>query len=126
MNYDENRPLCKCGNMCKKSCFSKKYARITYNSYCRSCAKSMHGKKDIRLKTYKKDRCDFCGFIAVHTCQLDVDHIDGNNKNNNPKNLQTLCANCHRLKTKINMDWKDKSPINNESSENETYQNNLF
>jgi 5-methylcytosine-specific restriction endonuclease McrA len=31
--------------------------------------------------------------------QLDVDHIDGNHRNNNPENLQTLCANCHRLKT---------------------------
>ena len=27
---------------------------------------------------------------------LDVDHIDGNNKNNLPKNLRFLCPNCHR------------------------------
>ncbi|OYW72998.1 MAG: hypothetical protein B7Z37_23290, partial [Verrucomicrobia bacterium 12-59-8] len=30
---------------------------------------------------------------------LEVDHIDGNHKNNDPSNLWTLCANCHREKT---------------------------
>jgi 5-methylcytosine-specific restriction endonuclease McrA len=28
-----------------------------------------------------------------------VDHIDGNHSNNDPANLQTLCKNCHSLKT---------------------------
>jgi 5-methylcytosine-specific restriction endonuclease McrA len=36
--------------------------------------------------------------------QLDVDHIDGNHANDDPSNLQTLCANCHRLKTQVNAD----------------------
>jgi 5-methylcytosine-specific restriction endonuclease McrA len=53
----------------------------------------------------KKDRCESCGFIAVHSSQLDVDHIDGNRSNNNESNLQTLCANCHRLKTYLNKDY---------------------
>jgi hypothetical protein len=74
------------------------------------------GAKKYRSKTrkrserpyvkYKKDRCQNCGFIPVHSCQLDVDHIDGNNKNNEVSNLQTLCANCHRLKTYVNKDWE--------------------
>lgn len=38
-------------------------------------------------------------------CQLDIDHVDGDHTNNNPINLQTLCANCHRLKTFLNKDW---------------------
>jgi hypothetical protein len=57
-----------------------------------------------RVKPYgitKKSYCECCGFISVHYCQLDVDHIDGNHENNDPNNLQTLCANCHRLKTYI-------------------------
>ena len=29
---------------------------------------------------------------------------DGNHKNNCPDNLQTICANCHRLKTVISGD----------------------
>jgi 5-methylcytosine-specific restriction endonuclease McrA len=50
--------------------------------------------------------CSICGFVPEDLCQLDVDHIDGNRKNNDESNLQTLCANCHRLKTKQNKDWK--------------------
>ena len=53
----------------------------------------------------KKTHCEKCGFVAVDPCQLDVDHIDGNHKNNDPSNLQTLCANCHRLKTVKNKDY---------------------
>jgi hypothetical protein len=47
-----------------------------------------------------------CGFIPKFMCQLDVDHIDGNRENNDVINLQTLCANCHRLKTYESKDWK--------------------
>ena len=36
-------------------------------------------------------------------CQLDVDHIDGNHNNDEEVNLQTLCANCHRLKTYVQL-----------------------
>ena len=34
-----------------------------------------------------------------------VDHKNGNHLNNNPKNLQTLCGNCHSIKTFLNKDW---------------------
>jgi hypothetical protein len=47
------------------------------------------------------DRCQRCGFAPEHPCQLDIDHRDGNHKNDDPTNLQTLCANCHRLKTLV-------------------------
>ena len=57
-----------------------------------------------RYKRHKKDSCGMCGFIAKHSCQLDVDHIDGNGMNHDPINLQTLCANCHRLKTFLSGD----------------------
>lgn len=49
------------------------------------------------------DRCVKCGFVPEHPCQLDVDHIDADHSNNSPENLQTLCANCHRLKT-----WQER------------------
>jgi 5-methylcytosine-specific restriction endonuclease McrA len=41
--------------------------------------------------------CERCGFIPEHLAQLDVHHKDHNHNNNEPTNLQTLCANCHRL-----------------------------
>ena len=58
---------------------------------------------------FRESTCSKCGFVPEHLSQLDVDHIDGNNSNNSPENLQTLCANCHRLKTWRNKDWEDRS-----------------
>lgn len=55
-------------------------------------------------RQHVKDSCEKCGFIPEHSVQLDVDHIDGNHQNHDPDNLQTLCANCHRLKTYLNKD----------------------
>ncbi len=99
------RPKCACGNLCKKNSFSKKDGRQLFNTYCRSCAKTKHGARERINKIVKGCSCDHCGFIAVNSCQLDIDHIDGNSKNNRKENLQTLCANCHRLKTFNNKDW---------------------
>ena len=94
------RPLCsRCGvNVCvrKRTC---KDGRIVYRHTCSPC----HKKR--KARSLKKDHCDYCGFIALHLCQLDLDHIDGDHSNNEPENLQTLCANCHRLKTYNNKDY---------------------
>lgn len=59
----------------------------------------------------KEDICCLCGFIPKQSCQLDVDHIDGNHKNNCKENLQTLCANCHRLKTYLNKEGSYKKSL---------------
>lgn len=52
-------------------------------------------------KKINKVSCFRCGFIPEDICQLDIDHKDGNHKNNDVSNLQVLCANCHRLKSYI-------------------------
>ena len=66
-------------------------------------------KKNLKKSQYpytlhKKDTCEHCGFVRTHASQLDVDHIDGDRWNNDPANLRTLCANCHRLKTHLHGD----------------------
>lgn len=58
-----------------------------------------NGRRGYRLQ--KKTQCDHCDFKSVHKCQLDIDHKDGDKDNHHPDNIQTLCANCHRLKTFI-------------------------
>jgi 5-methylcytosine-specific restriction endonuclease McrA len=48
--------------------------------------------------------CERCGFTAVDECQLDPDHIVPIGKGGaplDPENIQVICANCHRLKTKL-------------------------
>jgi 5-methylcytosine-specific restriction endonuclease McrA len=48
--------------------------------------KKMHTKEDI---------CIVCGEPMKNT--LDTHHLDGNRKNNDPDNLVTVCASCHRI-----------------------------
>lgn len=76
-----------------------------FRSLCAYCDKLEWDSKKEHRKAVGAT-CETCGFIPTHVCQLDVDHIDGNHENNSPENLQTLCANCHRLKTWENRDNK--------------------
>ena len=80
-----------------------------YQHHCKDCQKNFDRKPERRYKkrvqrspyiVHKKNYCEACGFIALDSCQLDVDHIDENHKNNDISNLRTLCANCHRIKSK--------------------------
>lgn len=103
----ENRPNCQCGKPCKRLGKSKK-GKQYYSKYCTYHHKVKYEKR-WNYKDYKKDSCERCGFIPEHPCQLDVDHIDGNKQNNLENNFQTLCANCHRLKTQLNKDHTNVS-----------------
>jgi len=59
----------------------------------------------MHLKTYlfKKynNKCAKCGWDKINkftnNIPLEIDHIDGNYKNNNENNLILLCPNCHSL-----------------------------
>jgi 5-methylcytosine-specific restriction endonuclease McrA len=93
-----------CGKPARKQSRKKKDGSIAYHRFCRKHAKMMWEGKSYAL--HKKDKCERCGFVPEHDCQLDVDHINGDHSDNRPKNLQTLCANCHRLKTLENKDYK--------------------
>lgn len=77
----------------------KRTSRGTYQALCNTCDKRRYKAKDY-TKPYRKVKkriCERCQFKALDRCQLDVHHIDGNHHNNDPNNLETLCANCHRL-----------------------------
>jgi hypothetical protein len=67
---------------------------------------------------HKKNYCEnidgrlgkICTTTISHPKELTVDHIDGNHDNDDPDNLQTLCACCHNLKTHQDVCNKGTSP----------------
>lgn len=75
--------------------------RPIYRALCDQCHRLRHGIDRAGYQQHKGQICEECGFVPVHPCQLDVDHKDGDHGNDNPDNLTTLCANCHRLKTHL-------------------------
>jgi 5-methylcytosine-specific restriction endonuclease McrA len=118
--YDYDAPLCEeCGtNKVMTRGLSKKDGRVLFKKKCYTCSGHYSRRKEkgenfgSRQRPYKEAiirkketmTCERCGFKAEDPCQLDIDHIDGNHSNNDPSNHQVLCANCHRLKTKLNKD----------------------
>jgi hypothetical protein len=98
------RPMCPCGAPVRTKGRGESGIKL-WDRQCWKC-------KERGYRMHKKDYCETCGFKAIHSVQLDVDHIDGNHANNDVSNLQTLCANCHRLKTQVN---KDHMPVRGEA-----------
>jgi hypothetical protein len=94
------RSLCQCGNLQRFVGYNYKGEKV-YGLVCETC-------KKVGRRT-KGPCCEMCGFIPKHPCQLDVDHKNGNPADNDPNNTQTLCSNCHRLKTYTNQEWKHKN-----------------
>jgi hypothetical protein len=99
---------------CKKRPQRSKNGGKRYAALCGTCEKKLFDpnhkarveRKHRPYREFVKTHCEKCGFSSEYPCQFDVDHIDGNHSNNDPDNLQTLCSNCHRLKTYLNKDWK--------------------
>lgn len=98
----QKRRLARIVHFKKKERAQRKKWRLENPQRCSELKKA--SKIRTSYRRFKKNQCESCGFVAIDPCQLDVDHIDGINTNDDPNNLQTLCANCHRLKTKLNRD----------------------
>jgi 5-methylcytosine-specific restriction endonuclease McrA len=77
---------------------------------CRNLYRTKKTNYNKPYLVYRKDYCENleCTATIVDKCQLDVHHIDGDHLNNDIENLQTLCSNCHRLVTKLNMEYVNK------------------
>jgi hypothetical protein len=99
-------PLCVVAGCGKSASYKKKNANgsLLFRNYC-----SKHHKMRTDIKVSKKSYCENndghlgfgpCGEKIVDSCQLHIDHVDGDRYNDNSQNLRTYCANCHALKTK--------------------------
>jgi len=57
-------------------------------------------KRRTRLLEEANKSCTICGFNETRpdgTIILQIDHIDGDRKNNTKENLRVLCPNCHAV-----------------------------
>ena len=110
-DINESNGLANCSicGMVSISIRDKTKKKLNSKYRCRNVHRASNNRHSYPYRKHKKDHCELCNFIPKHPCQLDVDHIDGNNKNNDVSNLQTLCANCHRYKTFLNKDGSYKN-----------------
>ena len=98
---EKGRPSCYVSDCIKTAAKVAKKSKLgfaLYSKYCNRHKKESHNTK-FTYRAHKGTKCVKCGFTPKHRAQLDVDHIDENHGNNDPANLQTLCKNCHSLKT---------------------------
>ena len=63
-----------------------------YRAVCNTCHKSEYSKPWLK---FRKSECEECGHRSFFGRSLSVHHRDGDNSNNDPDNLTTLCTNCH-------------------------------
>jgi predicted restriction endonuclease len=94
-----------CSNVCQHN---KQYLNYI-NDWKQGKKDGNRGKQTIliskHLKRYLfekyKHRCCRCGWSARHPTTgqvpLEINHIDGNARNNYEANLELLCPNCHAL-----------------------------
>lgn len=107
-----------CGNTFNRKRFKSGLEDATRYASRKTCSQSCGNSKDevttagyrSRAAKLRKANCETCGT----THDLDAHHKDGNIKNNDPSNIQTLCHACH-----MKLHWQ-QNPSFNTASEKRT------
>jgi hypothetical protein len=68
----------------------------------------LEGVKYLKVDTCQSTNCPVDKRFNFTTDLLHIDHIDGNNRNNEESNIQTLCSICHSIKGYLNGDFNGR------------------
>lgn len=103
----ENCEWCKVN---KKGYRATKFCSLKCDVDFRNCERFMKWYADLNMKVSNKSLRIFLEIIHGYECSrckiknwnnkpitLEVEHKDGNSKNNHPNNVCLLCPNCHSL-----------------------------
>ena len=71
----------------------------------------LEGVQYLKSDSCQNDKCPVDKRFNFTTDLLHIDHIDGNNRNNEESNIQTLCALCHSIKGFLSKDFNSKKNI---------------
>ena len=117
-----SRPKCVTVGCNRTGQHTGNYSKVTglpsFRKTCAKCHSLQYGLNGWEYKQYRKDYCENVDGRVGHVCtttfvdpnwELDADHIDGNHANNAEENIQTLCACCHRVKTRQEGDGQTPS-----------------
>ncbi len=90
--HHEGDTCTECGvNPVAKSGYDRS-GEARWKSTCSACHKAKYGRPWLR---FRGEECESCGHRPLFMRALSVHHRDGDNTNNDPDNLSTLCHNCH-------------------------------
>ena len=100
--------MCVCGNTFKRRTAEHRFCSIGCSNKARTGTKYTREQlknKVLKVQTYRRlaidtygEMCSLCGqgpWWNEQPLKLQVDHIDGDRKNNDITNLRVVCPNCH-------------------------------
>jgi transcriptional regulator with XRE-family HTH domain len=89
-----------CGNICHKTFVWKNWLRRWLCGETRPVEETANRIRRA-LRELRGDKCERCGWCEVHPktelVPVELEHKDGNFRNNKPDNVCLLCPNCHSL-----------------------------